>query len=162
MILWNRTKFELVEFVLNSYGVFVKLKHMSTNIEFLLVNIHLKAGQYSCIKERGFQLNSCFKVCDKIFNNGKTCIVGDFNDKLEPLSSNWNIIDENRFSVIKSYPSCDIYNHTENTHNYSTFDHVVCYNLDVIIGNEIELKPFPNETEPSDHLPLIFTINLTS
>lgn len=156
MILWNKNKFELVDFALNSYGVFVKLKHINANTEFLLVNIHLKAGRYLCIKDRNFQLNSCFKLCTKMFKNGKTSIVGDFNDELEPSSVNRNIIEQHKFSIIKSYPSCDIYNHIDNTHTYCTFDHIACYDLDVIVGNEIELKPFPNKTEPSDHLPLIF------
>ncbi len=162
IILWNKTKFNLIEFVLNSYGVFVKLKHIDTNIEFLLANIHLKAGQYSCIQDRVFQLNSCFKLCSKMFKDGKTCIVGDFNDKLKPLSLNWNVINENKFSVVESYPTCDIYNHEQLTHSYCAFDHIAYYDLNVKLGNEIELKPFPNETEPSDHLPLIFSINLLS
>jgi hypothetical protein len=160
MTLWNKTKFELVKFVLNSYGVFVKLKHINTNIEFLLVNIHLKAGRYVCIQDRNFQLNSCFKVCANICKNCKTCIVGDFNDGLESLSLNWNIINENKFIIAESYPTCDIYNHTDDIHNYYTFDHVIFYDVNITIGDEIELKPFPNENEPSDHLPLMFNINL--
>lgn len=160
--LWKKSKFDLVEFSLNSYGVFVKLKHIDTNIEFLLVNLHLKAGRYLGIQDRNFQLKSCFKLCNKKFKNNKTCIVGDFNDELLLSSLNWNIINENKFIIVESYPSCDLYNHQDDIHTYSTFDHIVSYGLDVIVSNEIELIPFPNEIHPSDHLPLIFNINLSS
>ena len=160
MILWNKDKFELVDFTLNSYSVSVKLKHIETNIDFLLVNLHLKAGQYSCIKDRDFQLKSCFKLCTKIFNNGKTIIVGDFNDKLRELSLNRKVIEDNKFTILDSYKTCDIYNHENDTHSYCEFDHVASYDMDVIIGAAFELNPIPNEKMPSDHYPLIFYICL--
>ena len=158
MILWKKDKFELLDFVLKSYGVFIKLRHINTKFEFLLGNIHLKAGLYSGFKERSHQLNSCFDICKKMSEIDKKCIVGDFNDELTISGSNTKIINDNKFIIAESYPTCDIYNHNADTHQYYTFDHVIHYNLDIKISEIPEVDTFPNKNNPSDHLPLIFDI----
>jgi len=148
----------------NSCAVITELVHISTNFQFLLINVHLKAGLNSCCKDRGDQMKSCLKN----FKNSPTCICGDFNEELDINLSGSKILcardvlDKHNFVIPFPQITCDVYWHEDRTHYYHAFDHVVVYDLETIIEKCPEPNPIPNMNEPSDHFPLIFYIKKDS
>lgn len=152
--LWKKD-IECLEQKANSCSIMTKLRimqytlHNQNNFEdFTLINVHLKGG-LNCEKERLNQLKSCLK-----FQSTKTCICGDFNDEfngeLPKLLFEYNIL--------ANQLTCDCYN--RGVHNYHSFDHIVHKGLNVNQESCPESQPIPNENEPSDHYPLIFTISI--
>lgn len=159
--LWKKDMFKCITNptdAFNSCAVFTELIHLNTNFQFLLINVHLKAGLESCYAERGNQIKSCFKK----FNNLPTCICGDFNEDLDANSPNDKILyvkdifDTNNFIVPPKQITCDVYWHPAQTHYYHAFDHVAIYNFKIIVEKCSDPCPIPNINEPSDHFPLIF------
>lgn len=142
----------------NSCAIFTELIHINTNFQFLVINVHLKAGLNSCAEERGHQIKSCLKK----FTNTPTCICGDFNEELDVNSDNKiyvkDILDKHNFIITPPQITCDVYWHENQTHYYHKFDHVVVYDLDVVVEKCPDPTPIPNINEPSDHYPVIFNI----
>lgn len=159
LTLWKKDKVECVNSKFNSCAVFTEL--ICNNLQFLLINVHLKAGLKSCQKERGSQIKSCIKE----FKGTHTLITGDFNDQLIYNSDNTkepyikDILDTHKFVISPSELTCDVYNYELKEHTFYSFDHVVTYNLNVNVTPIPELSPIPSINEPSDHVPLIFEIH---
>lgn len=139
----------------NSCGIFVILEHL--NKDFLIGNVHLRTGK-NRDDVRIPQLKSCFKIINKYKID--TFLTGDFNDGLKPEYSTTNLILENNFKIEKGNKNtCHLYKNGNSI--YLTLDHVITNNLNITFQENLENIseiPIPNETEGSDHLPLVFFV----
>lgn len=119
--------------------------------------MHLKAGLYSeeANKTRLIQIRSCLKNTD----DNTICICGDFNEELNDTLVAKELI-TNKFTLPISQLTCNVYAWENKEQHYYAFDHVVSKNLNIEIEACPEPHPIPTLEEPSDHFPLIFTINV--
>lgn len=115
---------------------------------FTLINLHLRGGK-DFENQRISQLKSCLKLA-----SDKVCICGDFNDEFQGELK--TII--NNFTTLPNQMTCDCYQSLFKTHKFHSFDHVIFKNLSITQELCPEPQPIPSESEPSDHYPLIFTI----
>ena len=130
----------------NSCAVFTKFSILSN--DFLLINVHLKGGR-DFERERINQLKACLKNTDN-----KTIICGDFNDQFENELTKLL----NGFTLYPNQLTCCCYQSFTKTQNYHSFDHVVSKQLTITQHPTDIMEPIPNETNPSDHLPIKFDI----
>lgn len=130
--------------------------------DFWAINVHLKAGLTSGEKDRVCQVKSLLK---NVNWQKPGFISGDFNDVLNSPCQ-YNVATQglvakelSKFQIHSNLNSCYVYNKEHNSNNYWTFDHVISHKLQVAIKNRTSDIPFPNETEPSDHLMMVFEIS---
>lgn len=152
---WKKDKLSATEKSFNSCAVFIKFT--INDLEFLLINLHLKAGLNSveCIATRVNQIRSCIKTVTNI----PICICGDFNEQLDDTAVSKELIAK-QFIISSLQITCNVYNYEKKEQNYYAFDHVVFRDLNVIVEPCPEAEPLPTINQPSDHFPLLFTITL--
>lgn len=156
-IFWKRGLFQKNNSISCCYGLFVNLFSVSTQTDFWLGNIHLKAGRTSCINERVFQMKSCVK---KIPKNSYGIVCGDFNDSLCINSKLRSFIEENGYHVYSAGLSWAGIRHGDSWES-QTFDNIITIGkvkIDVDYNFSEQLTCLPNEDEASDHLAISFSI----
>ena len=129
---------------------------------FWVANVHLKAQIRQGETQRQTQIRSVLK---KLNHQKAGFIAGDFNDFLDSKC----LYDVKILGLVMAELApydLKIHSHlnsayvfsNEYGHNYWTFDHVLSNKMVVTLKepSETELIPFPNETEPSDHLMVVF------
>ena len=155
--MWKRNKYNCASFIQKSSALINIIVNSTTNKNIVIANVHLKAGLYNSQHERKNQLLSILKSNPDI-------ICGDFNDNFKEDGLLYPIIIENKYLIKNNQLTCLVYNEHNKTLNWFSFDNV-------IIKNQIEkiikinkcnkLKKIPSKIHPSDHLPLIFTVEDT-
>jgi predicted extracellular nuclease len=114
-------------------------------------------------KQRQTQIRSVLKKLD---HQKPGFIAGDFNDFLDSKCL-YNVKTLGLLMAELASYQLDIHSHLNSTyvyskeyasHNYWTFDHVLSNKLSINLKTPImtELIPFPNKSEPSDHLMMVF------
>lgn len=157
---YRKDKLILLDSDVNSCGVFTTFIDVQTNNKFWLANIHLRGGLRSAERERETQLISCMKK--KLDKTIPGCICGDFNDDLrEPSTLLKCIFDKEKFVChgMGQHTTCCVYNDKTLKHNFYQFDNVAGFNIQVEISKCPDPTIIPNESEPSDHLAVEFSIN---
>lgn len=130
---------------------------------FWVINVHLKAG---IVSGEDIRLNQIKSVLKNVNYDKPGFMAGDFNDILDsPCLYNVTIKrlvakELARLQIHSYLNSCYVHNREYNTDNYWTFDHVVSNRLQITISahTDNDSKPIPNESEPSDHLMMVFEI----
>jgi len=129
---------------------------------FWVANVHLKAQIREGETQRQTQIRSVLK---KLNHQKAGFIAGDFNDFLDAgclydvkiLGLVMTELAPYDLKIHSHLNSAYVFSN-EYGHNYWTFDHVLSNKLVVTLKepSEAELTPFPNESEPSDHLMVVF------
>lgn len=156
--IWKNTKYNSTSFIQKSCALINTIVNNETHENIIIANVHLKAGLYNSQPVRKNQLLSILKSTPDI-------ICGDFNDNFKEDGLLYPIIIENRYSIKNDQLTCLVYNEHNKTINWFLFDNVIVKNqIDKIIkiNKYNKLKKIPSKKHPSDHLPLIFTIEDTS
>ncbi|HSW76375.1 MAG TPA: endonuclease/exonuclease/phosphatase family protein [Candidatus Saccharimonadales bacterium] len=154
IILWKKNKFVLNDFVRTSCALIANVSY--NDVKFAVCNVHLKAGLYSEFETRVRQISSCIKTLDKY---DRAIICGDFNDTLDDSADITNKIISSGFQLFATRdPTCHVYTDEYKSHRYYAFDHVATKKLKVVVDPLPPIGPIPNEDEPSDHIPIKFTV----
>ena len=152
-VMWKRNYLHLVEpETLSSCAVITNLVCVNLDFNFVLCNVHLKAGLRSGEPTRINQIKSCVEKIRAV----TVCICGDFNDMLVTDSVLRKKIESENFVV--SGPQQTFYSYKENV--FYSFDQICTRNLNVKANRIMDLRPIPSEIHPLDHFPLIFSIYL--
>lgn len=131
--------------------------------KFFVVNIHLKAKILKGESQRQTQIRSVLK---KLNNQKPGFVAGDFNDYLNTeclydVKTEGLVmaeISKYKLDVYSNPNSTYVYNKKFSSDNYWTFDHVIS-NIAIELRTEKKDNiPFPNESEPSDHLMFVFDV----
>ena len=141
VILWKAIMFTATDPWSNSTSVGVSLWHDGKELQ--VASVHLKAGDHE--ETRISQLRSTLKY----LKGPRVLLTGDFNDNLKG-------------GLTESLVSFDIHETPAGCWargQWCNFDQVVTKGFDV----EVDLKlcgetPIPSAVDPSDHLPLSFTL----
>ena len=160
---WKKELLPSVSTNVNSSGIFVRLFDVKSNRQILIGNVHLKAGLdgENNVKIRKSQIASAFNVIEKMSDDNTSIIVcGDFNDLLSPGGAVRMLIDEKKYECSEQCPSwCRPCTKPSDPPVFLPFDHVIWTNAKMQITSLHNYDShIPNERDPSDHLPLFFTI----
>lgn len=149
-----KSKYTMLECNFTSSAIIVKLG------EFIIANVHLKAGLNTGLDIRQKQMKS-------ILTYSPNMIVGDFNDELneyfnEKSSNNFNEKSSNNYKLADTRITTYVSN--AHTKKFWSFDHLL-YSTTIDTKNIIVetihsdlTEPIPSDIHPSDHIPLIYNI----
>ncbi len=159
IILWKKSVFNALEMINTSCSNIVVLQNNITNQQIKLANVHLKAGIYNpeCIKTRISQLQS---ICKK----NPDILCGDFNDDFKTNLEIIKLI--SKYIIHNKFDTC--YTSEQEEDFTWCFDNILTRENLYEINIEYFIKPYdkflrdkklPDEFNPSDHIPLIITLN---
>jgi len=157
-VLWKTSKFKLIESAHTSCANILTLENLATKSTFKLANVHLKAGisNTDSIKTRISQLQS-------VSEHKPDLICGDFNDNFD---KNVEIIDKVKelgYTIHNRYLTCFTISRDKENH-YWCFDNVMTTNGRFIVRvpkcQSISNLQLPDDSNPSDHIPLIIFAEL--
>jgi exonuclease III len=128
-------------------AIHVRLRHIESDTSLSFLPIHLKAGYNSGENKRVEEIDHCINFLDVHCQQERIVICGDFNDDLKDERKLSMVLKNGNFKIWDGTPTCFVGD------RYWSFDRIVtCGDLEVI--NEYMIDPLPNETNPSDHLPV--------
>jgi hypothetical protein len=70
------------------------------------------------------------------------------------------LLKENNYTINQTQETCCVISDQGKRANLWKFDHVVSNGVEINIQKCPKIERIPNKTEPSDHLPIKFTITL--
>ena len=155
-ILWKNAKFKSLESTITSCSVIVKFENLETHCTFKMSNVHLKAGisNPESIKTRISQLKS-------IQSHNPDIICGDFNDNFEKNQEIINLVKDFGYVVHNKYLTCFTLG-TDHGANYWCFDNFLTmsdkFNVNIPKCKSIQGLKIPDDSNPSDHIPLTIFI----
>lgn len=156
VLLWKKDKFTYHTSYINNFSVTATLscKSKPDNI-FTIGNVHLKGGLRRFVDKRVNQMKTLLETLD---HKIPTYICGDFNDDLVPTSQLRQLLEEH-FIISHPYITTHVY-HKEQGHEYWPFQRIIYNKNNITVHSPIIIRDIPDALEPSDHLPLTYTIHL--
>ena len=141
----------------SSSGIHLIAFHTEVKKPLWVSNVHLKAGYTTGRKRRKEQVTSNIKRIDKNYHGFRVLLCGDFNDELFPLDGPLASLLRSDDYIIKVNPPSWF-----NGLSFHCFDHAIGKNIKVEYEDTIweSDSKIPNKEIPSDHLPVVFKIEL--